>query len=32
MRQLKRWQEPLYGIGGFGNGLMYQVARSYLIT
>lgn len=30
MRQIKRWQEPLYGIGGFGTGFMLMVANSYL--
>ncbi len=32
MKQLKRWQEPLYGIGGFGATLMYQVAMSYILA
>ncbi len=30
MRQIKRWQEPFYGIGGFGTGFMLMVANSYL--
>jgi GPH family glycoside/pentoside/hexuronide:cation symporter len=30
MRQIKRWQEPFYGIGGFGTGFMLMVAMSYL--
>lgn len=29
---IKKWQEPLYGIGGMGTSFMYQVAMSYLIT
>ncbi len=32
MKQIKRWQEPFYGIGGFGTGFMYMVAISYLST
>ncbi len=32
MKQIKRWQEPFFGLGGFGPGFMYQVAMSYLIT
>lgn len=32
MKQIKRWQEPFYGIGGFGTGFMYMVAMSYLST
>jgi GPH family glycoside/pentoside/hexuronide:cation symporter len=32
MKQIKRWQEPLYGLGGFGPAFMYQVAISYLIS
>ncbi len=31
MKQIKRWQEPLYGIGGFGTGFMLMVANSYLL-
>ncbi len=30
MRQIKRWQEPFYGIGGFGTGFMFMVAMTYL--
>jgi glycoside/pentoside/hexuronide:cation symporter, GPH family len=32
MKHIKRWQEPFYGIGGFGPAFMYQVAMSYLVT
>lgn len=32
MKHIKKWQEPLYGLGGFGPAFMYQVAMSYLIT
>ena len=31
MKTLKRWQEPIYAIGGFGPGFMYQVAMTYLL-
>ena len=31
MRQIKKWQEPLYGIGGFGPGFLYQIALTYLL-
>jgi GPH family glycoside/pentoside/hexuronide:cation symporter len=31
MKQIKKWQEPLYGIGGFGPGFLYQIALTYLL-
>jgi GPH family glycoside/pentoside/hexuronide:cation symporter len=31
MRHLKKWQEPIYAIGGFGPGFIYQVALTYLL-
>jgi glycoside/pentoside/hexuronide:cation symporter, GPH family len=31
MRQIKKWQEPFYAIGGFGPGFLYQIALTYLI-
>jgi GPH family glycoside/pentoside/hexuronide:cation symporter len=31
MKYLKRWQEPIYAIGGFGPGFLYQVALAYLL-
>jgi glycoside/pentoside/hexuronide:cation symporter, GPH family len=31
MHTLKRWQEPIYAIGGFGPGFMYQVVLTYLL-
>lgn len=31
MKQLKKWQEPFYGIGGWGPGFMYQVVLTYLL-
>ncbi|HOH21380.1 MAG TPA: MFS transporter [Anaerolineaceae bacterium] len=31
MKTIKKWQEPLYGIGGFGPGFMYQVVLTYLL-
>jgi len=31
MKTLKRWQEPLYAIGGFGPGFMYQIVMTYLL-
>ncbi len=29
MKQLKKWQEPIYAIGGFGPGFLYQVMLTY---
>lgn len=31
MQTIKKWQEPLYGIGGFGPGFMYQLVMTYLL-
>ncbi|MBW1933828.1 MAG: MFS transporter [Deltaproteobacteria bacterium] len=31
MKHLKRWQEPIYAIGGFGPGFMYQIVLTYLL-
>jgi GPH family glycoside/pentoside/hexuronide:cation symporter len=31
MKTLKRWQEPVYAIGGFGPGFMYQIVMTYLL-
>jgi glycoside/pentoside/hexuronide:cation symporter, GPH family len=31
MKILKRWQEPIYALGGFGPGFMYQVVMTYLL-
>ena len=31
MKQLKRWQEPIYAIGGFGPGFLYQIVLTYLL-
>lgn len=31
MKQIKKWQEPFYAIGGFGPGFMYQVVMTYLL-
>jgi len=31
MKQLKKWQEPIYAIGGFGPGFLYQIALTYLL-
>jgi glycoside/pentoside/hexuronide:cation symporter, GPH family len=31
MKQLKRWQEPVYAIGGFGPGFLYQIVLTYLL-
>lgn len=31
MKVLKRWQEPVYAIGGFGPGFMYQIVMVYLL-
>jgi len=31
MKQIKRWQEPIYAIGGFGPGFIYQISLVYLL-
>ncbi len=31
MKTIKRWQEPIYAIGGFGPGFMYQIVMTYLL-
>ena len=31
MKLLKKWQEPIYAIGGFGPGFLYQVMLTYLL-
>ncbi len=31
MKILRRWQEPIYAIGGFGPGFMYQLVLTYLL-
>lgn len=31
MKTLKRWQEPIYALGGFGPGFMYQIVMTYLL-
>ena len=31
MKTIKKWQEPIYAIGGFGPGFMYQVVITYLL-
>jgi glycoside/pentoside/hexuronide:cation symporter, GPH family len=31
MKQIKKWQEPFYGIGGFGPGFLYQLVITYLL-
>ncbi len=31
MKQIKKWQEPIYAIGGFGPGLLYQIGLVYLL-
>ena len=31
MKILKRWQEPIYALGGFGPGFMYQIVMTYLL-
>ena len=31
MKHLKKWQEPIYAIGGFGPGFLYQVMLTYLL-
>ncbi len=31
MKILKRWQEPIYALGSFGPGFMYQIVMTYLL-
>lgn len=31
MKQLKKWQEPIYAFGGFGPGFLYQIVLTYLL-
>lgn len=31
MKQIKKWQEPIYAIGGFGPGFLYQITLTYLL-
>ena len=31
MKLIKKWQEPIYAIGGFGPGFLYQIALTYLL-
>jgi GPH family glycoside/pentoside/hexuronide:cation symporter len=31
MKQIKKWQEPIYAIGGFGPGFLYQIVLTYLL-
>lgn len=31
MKQIKKWQEPFYAVGGFGPGFMYQLVLTYLL-
>jgi GPH family glycoside/pentoside/hexuronide:cation symporter len=31
MKHLKKWQEPIYAIGGFGPGFLYQVSLTYVL-
>jgi glycoside/pentoside/hexuronide:cation symporter, GPH family len=31
MQTIKKWQEPIYAIGGFGPGFMYQLVLTYLL-
>jgi GPH family glycoside/pentoside/hexuronide:cation symporter len=31
MHTIKKWQEPIYAIGGFGPGFLYQVVLTYLL-
>ncbi len=31
MKQIKKWQEPIYAVGGFGPGFLYQIALTYLL-
>jgi GPH family glycoside/pentoside/hexuronide:cation symporter len=31
MQRIKKWQEPIYAIGGFGPGFLYQIVLTYLL-
>ncbi len=31
MKTISKWQEPIYAIGGFGPGFMYQLVLTYLL-
>ena len=31
MKPIKRWQEPIYALGSFGPGFMYQIVMTYLL-
>jgi len=31
MKTIKKWQEPIYAIGGFGPGFLYQLVLTYLL-
>ena len=31
MKLIKRWQEPIYALGSFGPGFMYQIVMTYLL-
>jgi len=31
VKTIKKWQEPIYAIGGFGPGFLYQVVLTYLL-
>lgn len=31
MKQIKKWQEPIYAIGGFGPGFIYQISLVYML-
>ncbi len=31
MKTIRKWQEPIYAIGGFGPGFMYQLVLTYLL-
>ena len=31
MKQIPKWQEPIYAIGGFGPGFLYQIVLTYLL-
>lgn len=31
MKPLKKWQEPIYAMGGFGPGFLYQIVLTYLL-
>jgi GPH family glycoside/pentoside/hexuronide:cation symporter len=31
MKHIKKWQEPIWAVGGFGPGFIYQVTLTYLL-